>query len=256
MGSYLDGLKAPFNPADVEFRPGTTTRDKSKAVGLAYVDKRIYEERLDNILGVEGWTIEYRTIPAAPASVVIEKGMRQSTSKDYWGQDDQKLLALPDSHPMKFIGWEKTTTKMAGSVIARLSINVEGREIFREDVGDFNPDDMATYPTAVAQAFKRACAGFGLGRYLYSLPEVWAEYDSTKRKFTVSGIQLLRASLNRMMSAPSPVDERLQRIINRIDALLKEATLKGIEVEMPPKWRNLSEEDLTHLGKKLSEALK
>ncbi|NWG19129.1 MAG: hypothetical protein HXY39_02275 [Chloroflexi bacterium] len=33
------------------------------------------------------------------------------------------------------------------------------------------------------QAFKRACALFGLGRYLYHLPQVWVEYDDDKRSF-------------------------------------------------------------------------
>jgi hypothetical protein len=36
--------------------------------------------------------------------------------------------------------------------------------------------------SAEAQAFKRACAAFGLGRYLYSLPQVWAEYDEQKKQ--------------------------------------------------------------------------
>jgi hypothetical protein len=35
---------------------------------------------------------------------------------------------------------------------------------------------------AEAQAFKRACSAFGLGRYLYSLPQVWAEYNQEKRE--------------------------------------------------------------------------
>lgn len=37
---------------------------------------------------------------------------------------------------------------------------------------------------AEAQAFKRACAMFGLGRYLYNLPSTWAEYDSERKQFT------------------------------------------------------------------------
>lgn len=37
---------------------------------------------------------------------------------------------------------------------------------------------------AEAQAFKRACAMFGLGRYLYNLHSVWAEYDSERKQFT------------------------------------------------------------------------
>jgi hypothetical protein len=36
--------------------------------------------------------------------------------------------------------------------------------------------------TASAQAFKRACVKFGLGAYLYALPQVWCDYDHAKRK--------------------------------------------------------------------------
>ena len=36
--------------------------------------------------------------------------------------------------------------------------------------------------TASAQAFKRACVKFSLGAYLYSLPQVWCEYDHARRK--------------------------------------------------------------------------
>lgn len=31
-----------------------------------------------------------------------------------------------------------------------------------------------------AQAFKRACSKFGLGRYLYDLPDTWVDYDQAK----------------------------------------------------------------------------
>lgn len=52
------------------------------------------------------------------------------------------------------------------------------------DRGDENP---AT--SAEAHAFKRACAAFGLGRYLYSLPMVWAAYDSQKKQIQdVAGV--------------------------------------------------------------------
>lgn len=37
---------------------------------------------------------------------------------------------------------------------------------------------------AEAQAFKRACAMFGLGRYLYNLPSLWVEYDAEHKRFT------------------------------------------------------------------------
>lgn len=37
---------------------------------------------------------------------------------------------------------------------------------------------------AEAQAFKRACAMFGLGRYLYTLPTGWADFDPVSKRFT------------------------------------------------------------------------
>jgi len=55
-------LRIPFNVADVDFRPGATTKDKTKAIGLAYVDKRIYEDRLDDLIGPGNWSVEYRQL--------------------------------------------------------------------------------------------------------------------------------------------------------------------------------------------------
>jgi hypothetical protein len=40
---------------------------------------------------------------------------------------------------------------------------------------------------AEAQAFKRAAAMFGLGRYLYSLPAVWVEYDAERKRISEAG---------------------------------------------------------------------
>ncbi len=53
-------------------------------------------------------------------------------------------------------------------------------------LGGNGEDDSRTEPnaltTASAQAFKRACVKFGLGAYLYALPQVWCDYDHAKRK--------------------------------------------------------------------------
>ena len=50
--------------------------------------------------------------------------------------------------------------------------------------GDYPIDRADENPATSAemQAFKRACAAFGLGRYLYNLPQVWGEYDAEKRQ--------------------------------------------------------------------------
>lgn len=53
----------------------------------------------------------------------------------------------------------------------------------REDVGEAAATDANAATSAAMQAFKRACAAFGLGRYLYMLPQVWGAYDKEKKRF-------------------------------------------------------------------------
>jgi len=48
---------------------------------------------------------------------------------------------------------------------------------------------------AEAQAFKRACSMFGLGRYLYGLPALWVDYDAQTRQFTAQGQAKLKEML-------------------------------------------------------------
>jgi hypothetical protein len=45
---------------------------------------------------------------------------------------------------------------------------------------------------AYSQAFRRACAQFGLGRYLYDLPKAWVPYDPQKRAIALSEEDLRR----------------------------------------------------------------
>lgn len=48
--------------------------------------------------------------------------------------------------------------------------------VAREDVGETDSADPNQATSAAMQAFKRACAAFGLGRYLYTdLPKLWVE---------------------------------------------------------------------------------
>jgi len=67
-----------------------------------------------------------------------------------------------------------------GNNALKVSLTIMG--VTREDVGEGDPDDDNTYTTAFAQGFKRACAAFGLGRYLYRLPKAWVAYDAERKK--------------------------------------------------------------------------
>jgi len=49
-------------------------------------------------------------------------------------------------------------------------------------------DDQNAVTSAEAQAFKRACVCFGLGRYLYYYTGTWVDVDEHKRPKTVPAL--------------------------------------------------------------------
>jgi hypothetical protein len=50
-------LAAPFDPSEVKFKPAVVTGNR--AMALAYVDARVIQDRLDDVLGVDGWQDDY-----------------------------------------------------------------------------------------------------------------------------------------------------------------------------------------------------
>ena len=57
--------------------------------------------------------------------------------------------------------------------------------VTRASTGEFDEESqgrIAQGTAAEAQAFKRACSKFGLGRYLYNIPIVWVDYDEEHRR--------------------------------------------------------------------------
>lgn len=77
--------------------------------------------------------------------------------------------------------------------VTRQAIGESLQASARHDGSTVIEENAAT--SAEAQAFKRACSAFGLGRYLYSVPQVWSDYDSGKRQFTPPALQALREML-------------------------------------------------------------
>jgi hypothetical protein len=58
--------------------------------------------------------------------------------------------------------------------------------VSREDVGEAEKSDPNQATSAAMQAFKRACAAFGLGRYLYTdLPALWVAAEQRGRSWQI-----------------------------------------------------------------------
>lgn len=73
MSDLLKQLSAPFDPARVSWRVGSTTQDKTKGMALAYIDSRDVQDRLDIVCGAAGWQCRY---PHAGQKTVCEIGVK------------------------------------------------------------------------------------------------------------------------------------------------------------------------------------
>jgi hypothetical protein len=156
--AIAQALSAPFDPMEVKFKPAVVSGNR--ALALAYVDARVIQDRLDDVLGVMGW------------------------------QDSYKVL--PD-----------------GSVMCRLRLKIGEQWITKVDVGGQSeqPDGGDRTKAAFSDALKRAAVKFGVGRYLYRLPQQWVDYDPHKRQFvrppTVPAMAVPARKKEELLTKPS-----------------------------------------------------
>lgn len=86
-------------------------------------------------------------------------------------------------------GW-MVTYKPWGERAVICALTVLG--VTREDVGEAEKTDPNQATSAAMQAFKRACAAFGLGRYLYTeLPTAWVEAEQRGRTWQIVNVPLV-----------------------------------------------------------------
>jgi hypothetical protein len=134
-------LEEPFDPALVKWRVMRTSDDRRSGVVLPFADPRAYTDRLNQLFTPAGWTREY-TISTVPSLTRVDKGKVVVTSK--------VLVAT-------------------AVTITRLGSHT--------GTGEEWADRENAVTAADAQAFKRACSCFGLGRYLYRFEETWVHLD-------------------------------------------------------------------------------
>src|SRR5262245_13690506 len=89
VNAIAQALAAPFDSAEVKFKPQTVSGNRALAV--PFVDARVIQDRLDEVLGVMGWQDRYECLP--DGSVVcrlrIRLGAEWITKEDVGGQSEQ-----------------------------------------------------------------------------------------------------------------------------------------------------------------------
>lgn len=70
-------------------------------------------------------------------------------------------------------GWQDKITEIKDGFICELSIKVDDVWVTKSDAADYT--DMEAIKGGASSALKRAAAVWGIGRYLYYLPQVWVK---------------------------------------------------------------------------------
>ena len=145
---------APFDPTEIKWRVTATSTHQGKhgpqkrGQLVAYADQRAYTDRLNEVFGEWGWTRSY--------DIQVAQNFERR------------------------VPGEKTRTTVSAKVVVISKVTIHGFGS-HTGVGEEWAHDENAATRAEAQAFKRACACFGLGRYLYDLGAVWVDLDPRNR---------------------------------------------------------------------------
>jgi hypothetical protein len=143
--SAIAELEVPFPPEQVQWRVTNTTRDKKRGQAVPYADPRAYADRLNALFTPRGWTREYHVEPM--------------------------------SNITRIKGGQSIVT---GKILVTCTVTIIGLWS-HSGTGEEWADDSNAMTAADAQAFKRSCACFGLGRYFYEFHGAWVDLDQNQQ---------------------------------------------------------------------------
>lgn len=129
-------LAQPFKPDELEWRAGSFRFDKTAVMMLPYVTNRAIMDRLDEVIGPAYWSEDYRHV--------------RENSK----------------------GWICTLTIQVIDEDERAEPGFNILRVYHEDAAD--ETDIEPTKGGASDSMKRAAVKFGIGRYLYNLPQFWA----------------------------------------------------------------------------------
>jgi hypothetical protein len=145
VSKLLAELEVPFSPDQVRWRVTNTTNDKKRGRIAPYADCRAYTDRLNALFTPQGWTREYK-VETMTNITRVKKG----------------------------------ESIVSGKVLVTCTVTILSIGS-HSGTGEEWADDDNGMTSADAQAFKRACSCFGLGRYFYDIQAIWVDLDQNRQ---------------------------------------------------------------------------
>jgi hypothetical protein len=141
----LAELEVPFAPEQVQWRVTNTAKGRNRGHVVPYADPRAYTDRLNTLFAPRGWTRDYHV--ETMGNITRIKG-------------GQNIIS--------------------GKILVTCTVTIIGLWS-HSGTGEEWADEPNGLTSADAQSFKRACAVFGLGRYLYEFQGSWVDLDQNQQ---------------------------------------------------------------------------
>src|SRR5579859_2026993 len=171
IADVLLRLEEPFDKDEVKWLVAATSRDDRKGRVTPYANPRAYTDRLNEVLTASGWTRQYTVHTISPVTRL-----------------------------------KKDKAIQTGKVLVTCTVTVAGIGS-HSGSGEEWADDENAMTSAEAQAFKRACSCFGLGRYFYKFDEMWVDLNEYKQPKTLPPLPGWALPADERRSRPAAVPE-------------------------------------------------
>ena len=122
-----------------------TANNRTRGQVVPYADPRAYTDRLNALVSPQGWTRNYETVT-----------MNNITRT------------------------KRNAEIVTGKILVTCKVTIDGLGT-HAGTGEEWADEDNAMTSAEAQAFKRACSCFGLGRYFYDFDAPWVDIDDKGR---------------------------------------------------------------------------
>lgn len=158
----LAGLNAAFAPDELEWRiqQSGIKNGRPWAKCLVYVTARAIFNRLDSCVGPENWCLTEPTPVYAQSALYKGTKYNKTTySFNVKELDDPEMQEVPNT--------------LLGFTMG-ISIRINGEWVTRYDGADVT--DFEPFKGGISSAIKRAGVPWGIGRYLYTFDEGWANF--------------------------------------------------------------------------------
>lgn len=135
------------------------------------------------------------------------------------------------------LDWQCRYTHAETKTICEIGVKIDGEWIWR--AGGAGDSDIEAEKGAISDAFKRAAVLFGVGQYLYSLPNQWFDLTPAGRSYKLAGTPTLPK-----WATPAGYDEIMAKRARQKEGTTPTNAKTGV-------WESMTEEQQKELQQKV-----